>query len=116
MNLQAPPARLTQQQAAWYLGFQFHDIPTLVAAGLLKPLGKPVANGQKYFASVELARLRADTKWLARASDAITAHWRRKNHSASIPPNKTPYTHGARHPGSTHATSPETMARLPEPA
>ena len=79
MSLQMPPARLSQQQAAWYLGFQFHDIPVLSAAGLLKPLGRPMPNGLKYFATVELQRLREDTKWLARASDAITAHWRRKN-------------------------------------
>ena len=73
MSLLLPPARLSQEQAAWYLGFQVHDIPVLVAVGLLKPLGKPVPNGLKYFASVELRRLRDDAKWLARASDAIAA-------------------------------------------
>lgn len=83
MSLHTPPARLNQEQTAWYLGFQVHDIPTLVAAGLLKPLGKPVANGPKFFASVELQRLRDDAKWLARASDAIAAHWRRKNRTSS---------------------------------
>ena len=85
MNLQAPPARLTRQQKAWYLGFQFHDIPTLVKAGLLKPLGRLAPNGLKYFATVELEKLRTDIKWLARASDAIKLHWRRKNHSKATP-------------------------------
>ena len=83
MSLLMPPARLSQEQTAWYLGFQAHDIPTLVAAGLLKPLGKPVPNGLKYFASVELQRLRDDAKWLARASDAIADHWRRKNRTST---------------------------------
>ena len=93
MSLQVPPARLSQQQAAWYLGFQFHDMPVLTAAGLLKPLGRPVPNGVKYFATVELQRLRDDTKWLARASDAITAHWRRKNDSTTPRPRPQPVRH-----------------------
>ena len=88
MSLLMPPARLSPEQTAWYLGFQVHDISTLVAAGLLKPLGKPVPNGVKYFATAELLRLRDDTKWLARASDAIAAHWRRKNHTAAGCPGR----------------------------
>jgi hypothetical protein len=39
-----PPARLDSREAAWYLGFAPHDIPILVNAGLLKPLGHPPAN------------------------------------------------------------------------
>lgn len=34
------PARLTAEQAAWVLNCQPHDVPILVAARLLKPLGK----------------------------------------------------------------------------
>jgi len=33
------PARLDANQAAWFLGFEPHEIPRLVTAGLLKPLG-----------------------------------------------------------------------------
>ncbi len=37
------PARLTAEQAAWVLNCQPYDIPVLVAARLLKPLGNPPA-------------------------------------------------------------------------
>ena len=48
------PARLTAEQAAWVLNCQVHDIPALVAARLLKPLGNPPANGIKFFATADL--------------------------------------------------------------
>jgi hypothetical protein len=78
MNLAVPPARLNLEQTAWSLGFQPHDIPILVRAGLLHPLGRPAANAPKHFAAVELARLRADAKWLSRATDAIQRRWRQR--------------------------------------
>lgn len=73
------PARLDASQAAWYLGFEPHEIPMLIAANLLKPLGKPARNCTKYFATETLEQLRRDEKWLARASDAIAAYWRQRN-------------------------------------
>jgi len=79
LSLMRTPARVNPEQAAWHLGFQAHDIAVLVAAGLLKPLGNPPANGQKYFAAAVIDELRGDTKWLGRASDAIYRHWREKN-------------------------------------
>lgn len=63
--MRLPPARLDVQETAWYLGFAAHDVPVLVAAGLLKPLGHPPPNGVKYFAVVTLAQLRDDPQWLA---------------------------------------------------
>ena len=74
-----PPARMVVEEAAWYLGFAPHDIPVLVSAGLLKPLGHPPASGTKFFATVTLQKLRDDPNWLARASDAIVQYWRVKN-------------------------------------
>jgi hypothetical protein len=59
------PARMFAEEAAWYLGFAPHDIPILVGAGLLKPLGRPASNGTKYFATATLQELRADVKWLS---------------------------------------------------
>ena len=41
------PARLTVVEAAWLLGVNAGDIPILMAAKLLKPLGHPPQNGQK---------------------------------------------------------------------
>ena len=79
LSLTTPPARLNPEQAGWYLGFQLHDIPILVNAGLLKPLGSPPPSGVKHFATSVLEELRRDVKWLARASDAIHRHWQLKN-------------------------------------
>jgi hypothetical protein len=73
------PARLDATQAAWYLGFEPHEVPILVTGGLLKPLGKPARNCTKFFAAEMLEQLRRDEKWLARASDAISAYWRQRN-------------------------------------
>ena len=79
LSLAAPPARLGINETAWLMGFNEHDIAVLVSAGLLKPLGRPTATGSKFFATVELQNLRNDTRWLAKASDAIVNHWRSKN-------------------------------------
>ena len=73
------PARLDALQAAWFLGFQPHEIPMLIAAGLLKPLGHPTRNSAKFFATETLEQFRRDEKWLARASDAIGSYWRDRN-------------------------------------
>ena len=73
------PARLDANQTAWFLGFELHEIPILIAANLLKPLGHPARNGTKFFATQALEQLRRDEKWLARASDAICEYWRERN-------------------------------------
>jgi hypothetical protein len=73
------PARLNATQAAWYLGFEPHEIPILIAASLLKPLGHSARNGTKFFSTQALDQLRRDEKWLARASDAICEYWRERN-------------------------------------
>jgi hypothetical protein len=73
------PARLDATQSAWFLGFEPHEIPMLVAAGLLKPLGHPARNSTKFFATEILEQLRRDEKWLARATDAIGEYWRKRN-------------------------------------
>jgi len=79
LSLKVLPARLTVEEAAWYLGFAAHDIPVLVANGLLKPLGHPADNTVKFFALAAVEPLRADVKWLSRATDAMLEYWRRKN-------------------------------------
>lgn len=79
LSLQRLPARLTADQASGYLGFGPKEISILLAAKLLKPLGRPASNGQKYFAACELERLRNDAEWLGRASDAVVRHWRQRN-------------------------------------
>ena len=79
LSLVTPPARLGIDETSWLLGFNEHDIPVLVSAGLLKPLGRPASTGSKFFATVELQNLRNDTRWLAKDSDAIVNYWRGKN-------------------------------------
>jgi hypothetical protein len=73
------PARLTAEQAAWVLNCGSHDIPALIAARLLKPLGNPPANGIKYFATADLLEQIKDRNWLVRASATICQHWQKKN-------------------------------------
>lgn len=79
LSLKTSPARLTAENVAWRLGFQPHDIPVLVAAGLLPTLGHPASNEPKFFANAEVELLQGDRKWLARATDAIHRHWQKKN-------------------------------------
>jgi len=77
------PGRLTPAETAWRLGFEPEHIPILVNLGLLKPLGRPPASSQKYFAITEIEALRCDPKWLAKASDALRLHWKDKNQRAA---------------------------------
>lgn len=79
LSLKIPPARLTPQEAAWFLGFSLKEISVLISKGILKPLGRPPRNGQKYFSTTELEELRRDGKWLAKASDAVVTYWRKRN-------------------------------------
>jgi hypothetical protein len=73
------PARVDVSRAAKILGVNEHDIPTLVRARLLKPLGNPVQSACKYFATCELARLANSVDFLDRATRAISQHWKKKN-------------------------------------
>ena len=73
------PARLDKIKTAELLGFQEHDIPVLVAEGLLKPLGKPVPNATKYFATCEIIALAENPKWLNLATQAVYDYWKDKN-------------------------------------
>lgn len=73
------PARLTMEQAAWALGCQLHDIPVLVGARLLKPLGNPPPNASKYFATVEVLEVAKDRAWLSKATNTVVQHWQKKN-------------------------------------
>ena len=86
------PVRLMAEQAAWVLNCQAHDIPILVAARLLKPLGNPPLNGIKFFATAELLELAKDRAWLVKVSNAVNLFWQRQNaqkkgRSASVSQN-----------------------------
>jgi hypothetical protein len=73
------PARLTAEQAAWALNCQPHDVPILVAARLLKPLGNPPPNSVKFFATMEILEQAKDRAWLAKVTNTLSQHWRQTN-------------------------------------
>ena len=73
------PARLTAEQTAWVINCQPADMPILVAARLLKPLGNPPPHSVKYFAASELLEQLKDRAWLAKVTNALNQHWQRKN-------------------------------------
>jgi len=79
LNSRRVPARLHSSEVAGMLGFQDHDIPVLVVARLLIPLGKPAANAPKYFALVDVLAAGQDREWLAQATRVLTKYWREKN-------------------------------------
>ena len=74
-----PPARLTAQQVAWVLNCHEDDVPRLVGAGLLKPLGNPPQNAVKHFATADILKRTNDQTWLAKMTDALYQHWREAN-------------------------------------
>ncbi len=73
------PARLTAEQAAWVLNCQPYDVPVLVAARLLKPLGNPPPHTVKFFAASELLEQVKDRSWLAKVTNALNQHWQKRN-------------------------------------
>ena len=73
------PARLTAEQAAWVLNCQPHDVPILVAARLLKPLGNPPPNSVKFFAANEVLEQAKDRTWLAKVTNTLNQHWQNRN-------------------------------------
>lgn len=88
------PARLTVEQTAWVLNCQPHDVPVLVTSRLLKPLGSPQPNSVKYFATTEILELAKSPAWLAKITNAVSLHWRKKNlqklADARLPGAKSP--------------------------
>ena len=73
------PARLNAEQVAWVINCQSHDVPVLVAARLLKPLGNPAANAIKFFAASEVLEVSRDRAWLVKVTNAVNEHWRQNN-------------------------------------
>jgi hypothetical protein len=73
------PVRLTGEQAGWVLNCQPHDIPALIHARLIKPLGNPSSNGTKYFATADLLEIAKDRSWLVKMTTAINTHWQKQN-------------------------------------
>jgi hypothetical protein len=79
LNLRNMPDQLTAIETAAKLGISPHEVPILVAKGLLKPLGHPAPNGAKFFLTATLKDLERDEKWHGKVRDAIQEYWRYKN-------------------------------------
>jgi hypothetical protein len=79
LNLRRLPARLTVPQTAALLNCGDHDVPVLVAKGLLRPLGHPPPNVVKYFAPTEVLGLAGDSDRMGQICDTLHDHWREKN-------------------------------------
>ena len=79
LNLATLPARFNKEQAAGYLGFEPDHLTLFIQKGLLKPLGRPVQNSEKFFAKVDLEKLKNDREWLSKATAAISLYWQIKN-------------------------------------
>ena len=73
------PLRLTAEQAGWVLNCQTHDLPALVNARLLKPLGTPSQNSTKYFATADVLEKAKDSAWLVKVTNTICQHWQKQN-------------------------------------
>ncbi len=73
------PVRLTAEQAGWVLNCQAHDIPALINARLLKPLGNPAQNSTKYFATADVLERVKDSSWLVKVTNTICQHWQHQN-------------------------------------
>jgi hypothetical protein len=56
-----------------------HDIPALVNARLLKPLGNFSPNSTKYFATADVLEMAKDRGWLVKVSNTICQHWQKQN-------------------------------------
>ncbi len=81
LNCRRLPARLNPEQVAALLGIQKHDVPRLIKAKLLKPLGKPKSNAVKYFSSDEILDECRRRTWLNKMTDALSSDWEKRNAS-----------------------------------
>jgi hypothetical protein len=75
------------------LNCQPHDVPILVAARLLKPLGNPSPYNVKFFAESELLEQVEDRAWLAKVTNALNQHWKIRNAAKKNGPVISGYVH-----------------------
>ncbi len=79
LNLRRLPGRLTAAQTAVMLNCADHDIPALMRAGMLKPLGNPLPNSVKHFGTVEILDLANDKSSMEAISETLASYWKKKN-------------------------------------
>src|SRR5262245_15061291 len=79
------PACVGAEEAAAIFGWTEYYMAFLVRAGHLKPLGKPAQNSRKWFATVELERLKTDVEWLDKAIRIVGSAFRERHPAAQGP-------------------------------
>lgn len=72
--LNQPPGRLTTKEVAWIINCRPHEVPILVAAGLLKPLEHPRPNRVTFFAVSEVLALVKEEAWRTKITNAVNHH------------------------------------------
>jgi hypothetical protein len=88
LNLRRLPTMLNAAQTAALIGLAEHDIPVLIGAGLIKPLGNPPANAVKHFATVQVLELAGEITHLNKIRNAVYEYWRNKNANKSAAESK----------------------------
>jgi hypothetical protein len=85
---------LNMAQTAVLLGLAEHDIPVLVRAGLLQPLGNPPANAVKHFATLQVMELAGEITQLGRIRNAGSMNIGEPRMPTRLPwrPNRVVYT------------------------
>ena len=68
-----------RSSVAGYDNIQPYDLPVLMAARLLKPLGNAPPNSVKYFSAGEVLEQMRNPAWLVKVTNAINEHWRQRN-------------------------------------
>ncbi len=76
---QSWPACVGVEEAARVFGWPLYFVPVLLRSGHLTPLGKPMQNARKWFATCELERLSRDPAWLDRAIRIVERHVQEAN-------------------------------------
>lgn len=79
LNLRRLPAMVNTAQTAVLLGLAEHDIPVLIAAGFLKPLGSPPPNAVKSFGTAQVLELAGESVILNKIRSTVYQYWRGKN-------------------------------------
>jgi len=70
---------LNMAQTAVMLGLAEHDIPVLVRAGLLKPLGDPPPNAVKSLGTAQVLELAGELTVLNKIRNTVYEYWQGKN-------------------------------------
>jgi hypothetical protein len=91
-------ARIDSIQVSKLLGMAAHDIPILVSAGMLTPLGQPAQNSPKWFSAAEIMSLVVNRDWLDKATRRLSKHWQRNRAQRTAAPKKISITQALLNP------------------